>query len=238
MKIEIWSDIACPWCYVGKRRFERALGSFSHRDEVDVVWRSFELDPTAPHRHAEKQAELLALKYRVSLERAEAMNANMTAEAAKEGLEFRFDRVQVGNTFNAHRLIHFAASEGKRGEMVERLFKAYLTDGEALGELDVLVRLAGDVGLDGVATRGILASDAYAGDVRADEERARRFAINGVPFFAIDEKYGVSGAQPPEALLDVMRQAWTESAVVPVAASASPDGCEDGVCNVTTSQLT
>lgn len=232
MKIEIWSDIACPWCYVGKRRFERALGSFSHRDEVEVVWRSFELDPTAPPRHAEKQAELLARKYRVPLDRAEAMNANMTAEASKEGLDFHFDRVQVGNTFDAHRLIHFAASDGKRAEMVERLFKAYLTDGEALGELDVLVRLASEVGLDADATRGVLASNAYAAEVRADEERARLFGISAVPYFAIDEKYGVSGAQPPEALLDALRQAWNESSVVPVATSASPDGCEDGSCAV------
>ena len=207
MKIDIWSDIACPWCYVGKRRFERALGSFSHRDEVEVVWRSFELDPMAPPRHTGKQAELLARKYSVSLERAEAMNANMTAEARKEGLDFHFDRVQVGNTFDAHRLIHFAASEDKRAEMVERLFKAYLTDGEALGELDVLVRLASEVGLDADAARGALASNAYAGAVRADEERARTFGISGAPFFAIDEKYGVSGAQSPEALLDVLRQA-------------------------------
>jgi predicted DsbA family dithiol-disulfide isomerase len=230
MKIEIWSDIACPWCYVGKRRFDRALGSFSHRDEVDIVWRSFELDPTAPHRHSERQADLLARKYRVPVERAEAMNANMTAEAKKEGLDFHFDRVQVGNTFDAHRLIHFAASEGKRAEMVERLFKAYLTDGESLGETDVLVRLATDVGLDADAALAALGGTAYADDVRADEERARMFGISGVPFFAIDEKYGVSGAQPPEALLDVLRQAWDESTIAPVGSSASPSVCDDGSC--------
>jgi predicted DsbA family dithiol-disulfide isomerase len=232
MKIEIWSDIACPWCYVGKRRFERALISFSHRDEVDVVWRSFELDPTAPHRHNERQADLLARKYRVPVEQAEAMNANMTAEGKKEGLDFHFDRVQVGNTFDAHRLIHFAASKGQRAEMVERLFKAYLTDGEALGEIDVLVRLATDVGLDTEAARVALTSNAFADDVRADEERARMFGISGVPFFAIDEKYGVSGAQPPEALLDVLRQAWDETAVAPAGVSTSADGCEDGSCAV------
>ncbi len=235
MKIEIWSDIACPWCYVGKRRFERAVGSFTHRDELDVVWRSFELDPTAKRKYEKPQAELLAAKYRVTLERAEAMDANMTAEAKKEGLDFRFDRVQVGNTFDAHRLIHFAAIEGKRNAMVERLFRAYLTDGEAIGDIDVLVRLATDVGLNAGAAHEVLESDAFAEDVRADEERARSFGISGVPFFAIDERYGVSGAQPPEVLLDALRQAWSEMAVSPAAtstASTSADGCEDGSCTI------
>lgn len=213
MKIEIWSDIACPWCYVGKRRFERALEGFPHRDEVDVLWRSFELDTTAARQHTEPQAELLARKYRVPLDRAEAMNASMTAEARKEGLDFHFERVRVGNTFDAHRLIHFAATEGKRDAMVERLFQAYLTEGAALGDIDVLVRLAAEVGLDTGAARSALEGMAFAEDVRADEERARRFGISSVPFFAIDERYGMSGAQQPEVLLDALGQAWSERAV-------------------------
>lgn len=235
MNIEIWSDIACPWCYVGKRRFERALVSFTHRDDVEVVWRSFELDPTARRTYTESQAELLAAKYGVPIERAMAMDANMTAEARKEGLDFHFDRVQVGNTFDAHRLIHFAATEGRRDAMVERLFRAYLTDGLAVGEPEVLVRLATEVGLDADAAREVLDSTAFANAVRADEERARMFGITGVPFFAIDEHYGVSGAQPPEALLDVLRQAWSETAVAPITASAtstSPGGCDDGSCAI------
>ena len=173
MKIEIWSDIACPWCYVGKRRFERALGSFSHRDDADVTWRSFELDPTAPRQQSERQAELLARKYQVPLERAEAMNANMTAAARKEGLDFHFDRVRVGNTFDAHRLIHFAATRGKRDAMVERLFQAYLTEGQPLGDINVLVRLAGEVGLDTAAAREALESTTFGDSVRADEKRAQ-----------------------------------------------------------------
>ena len=140
MQVEIWSDIACPWCYVGKRRFERALEEFEHRRDVDVVWRSFELDPTAPRQHDAPQAELLARKYRMPLAQAEAMNARMTAEAAKEGLAFRMDRVRVGNTFDAHRLIHLAAAAGRREAMVERLFAAYLGEGEALGDVEVLGR--------------------------------------------------------------------------------------------------
>ena len=234
MKVEIWSDIACPWCYVGKRRFERALGSFSHRDDVEVVWRSFELDPSAPRRHAEPQAELLARKYGFPLAQAQAMNARMTGEARKEGLEFNMDRVQVGNTFDAHRLIHHAAAHGRREEVVERLFAAYLTHGDALGEPEVLVRIAADAGLDAEGARAMLASDAHADAVRADEARARAFGISGVPFFAIDERYGVSGAQPPEVILDALRQAWAEAApaAVSVAAGASGDGCEDGSCGI------
>jgi predicted DsbA family dithiol-disulfide isomerase len=135
------------------------------------------------------------------------MNARMTGEAQKEGLAFHMDRVRVGNTFDAHRLIHFAAAEGARETVVERLFAAYLTQGEAVGEHDVLVRIATEAGLDGAAARSMLESDAYADAVRADEARARSFGISGVPFFAIDERYGVSGAQPPEVILDALRQA-------------------------------
>ena len=210
MKVEIWSDIACPWCYVGKRRFENALASFAHRDALEVVWRSFELDPDAPRIQPGSQAELLVAKYRVPLDRAEAMNANMAEQGRKEGIEFRFDRVRVGNTFDAHRLIHFAASAGKREEMVERLFAAYFTEGAALGDHEALVRLAAEVGLDAGAAGEVLEGDAFADAVRQDQHRARAFGISGVPFFAIDERYGISGAQPPEVLASALETAWAE----------------------------
>ena len=232
MKVEIWSDIACPWCYVGKRRFERALEQFEHRDELEIVWRSFELDPAAPRQHAEPQAELLARKYGMPLAQAEAMNARMTAEAAKEGLAFRMERVRVGNTFDAHRLIHLAATAGRREAMVERLFAAYLGEGEALGDVETLVRLAGGAGLDEAAAREALLGGAFADAVRADEARARAFGISGVPFFAIDERYGVSGAQPPEAILAALEQAWTESRQLLVPLAAPGAGCDDGSCAV------
>ena len=211
MIVEIWSDIACPWCYVGKRRFEQALATFEHRDAVTVVWRSFELDPSAPPRHDEPQAVLLARKYRMPLAQAEAMNARMAGEAAKEGLTFHLDRVQVGNSFDAHRLLHFAATVGRREALVERLFAAYLGGGEALGEHEVLVRLASDVGLDADATRAVLASDRFAADVRRDQARARALGVSSVPFFAIDERYGISGAQPPAAILEALRTRWAEA---------------------------
>jgi predicted DsbA family dithiol-disulfide isomerase len=231
MIVEIWSDIACPWCYVGKRRFEQALERFEHHDAVTVVWRSFELDPGAPPRHDEPQAVLLARKYGVPLAQAEAMNARMAGEAAKEGLAFRLDRVQVGNTFDAHRLLHFAATVGRREALVERLFAAYLGEGEALGEHDVLVRLAADVGLDAGEVGTVLASDRFAADVRRDQARARGFGITGVPFFAIDERYGVSGAQPPDAILGALRTRWAEAPSLLATVPAAPaDGCGDGSC--------
>jgi predicted DsbA family dithiol-disulfide isomerase len=210
MKVEIWSDIACPWCYVGKRRFERALREFEHAADVDVVWRSFELDPQAPRVHVESQHELLARKYRLSTERVRAMNEHLTAEARKEGLDFQLERVRVGNTFDAHRLVHLAAESGRAAEMKERLMRAYFSEGEAVGEPATLRRLAGEVGLDSQRVSELLASDAFGADVRADEARAREFGVTGVPFFAIDERYGVSGAQPVEVLLGALRQAYEE----------------------------
>lgn len=214
MKIEIWSDIACPWCYIGKRRFEQALDQFPHRDALDIVWRSFELDPTAPARQTIPTVELLATKYRMSAEKAQTMMDNMTATGAIDGLEFRFDRSISGNTFDAHRLIHFAATVGQRAGMIERLFAAYFTEGEAMGDHDTLVRLARDIGLDANAVRDMLSSTAHAIDVRSDEARAQQFGVTGVPFFAINERYGISGAQPAAAIVEALTKAWKESASV------------------------
>jgi len=207
MKVEIWSDIACPWCWIGKRRFEKALASFEGRDEVEIVWRSYELDPQAPRRHDLSQAELLAAKYGMSEQQLRAMTDRVAGEGRKEGIPFDFDRIVSGNTFDAHRLAHLAGATGQRGEMVERLYTAYFSEGEALGDVDTLVRLAAELGVDAEEARGMLENDTLADDVRADEERARMFGINGVPFFAIDEKYGISGAQPPELILETLRKA-------------------------------
>jgi predicted DsbA family dithiol-disulfide isomerase len=231
MRIEIWSDIACPWCAIGKRRFERALEAFEHRNAVEVIWRSFELDPTAPTRHGRPQPDLLAAKYGVPLAQAQAMNARMSGEAAKEGLQFDLDRAQVGNTFDAHRLIHFATTQGRRDEIVGRLFRAYLGEGRAIGDRDVLVAIATEAGLEPEAARTMLPSDDYASAVRADEARAQMFGITGVPFFAIDERVGVSGAQPSEVLLDVLRETWRESEAKAQAAGTA-GACDDGYCAI------
>jgi len=236
MHVEIWSDIACPWCYVGKRRWERALAAFPHRDDVAVTWRSFELDPSAPPRHDEPQAALLARKYGTTREQAEAMNARMTAEAAKEGLAYRLDRVVVGNTFDAHRLIHHAARHDRRDAMVERLFAAYLAEGAALGEPAVLARLAAEVGLDADDVRAMLASDRHGAAVRDDEALARRLGITGVPFFVLDGRLGVSGAQPPEVLLGALTQAWEERRpalqMVGEAGRGADDACGEDGCAI------
>ncbi len=234
MRVEIWSDIACPWCYVGKRRFESALADFAHRDEITVTWRSFELDPHAPRQHDEAQPVLLARKYRTSVEQARAMNARMTEAAASEGLDFRLDDVKVGNTFDAHRLLHFAAAHNLREQLAERLFAAYLGEGASLGDTETLVALATDVGLDAIAVRAMLTETEFSDAVRADEAEAQAIGVSGVPFFVLDRRYGVSGAQSPAVLLSALQQAWNER--TPVMQRIGPDSsdadCADGSCTV------
>ena len=207
MLVEVWSDIVCPWCYIGKRRFERALERFERRDEVEIVWRSFELDPRAPRTLGIGLTEMLASKYRVSSAQAAAMNARVTEEARKEGLDYRLEVARPGNTFDAHRLTHLAATVGLRAALVERFMHAYFAEGAEIGDADTLVRLAAETGVDAGAARAALAGDDYAADVRADEARAQALGVNGVPFFAFDERFGVSGAQPVDVLLGALREA-------------------------------
>jgi predicted DsbA family dithiol-disulfide isomerase len=202
--VEIWSDVVCPWCYVGKRRFERALEQFAHRDQVELTWRSFQLDPSAPPERTHSSAEHLAAKYGMSVEQAEQSNAQMTELAASEGLEYHLDRTRGGNSFDAHRLIHLAAAHGRQDAMKERLMRAYFTEGEAIGDRETLARLAAEVGIDPAPLEG----ETYADAVHADEELAARIGIRGVPYFVLDRRYGVSGAQPSELLLQALEKAW------------------------------
>jgi predicted DsbA family dithiol-disulfide isomerase len=228
MKIEIWSDIACPWCYVGKRRFEAALAAFEHRDEVTVTWRSFELDPAAPRERPVDGATHLAEKYGTSREQALAMQQRMTDVAAGEGLEFRFDRARGGNTFDAHRLLHLAAAHGMQDAMKERLMRAYLTEGEAIGDPETLERLAIDAGLPVAEVRELLAGDRFAAEVREDERTAARFGIHAVPFFVVDRAIGASGAQPSEVFSELLRRGWAARSPIPVVTggeACGPDGC-------------
>jgi predicted DsbA family dithiol-disulfide isomerase len=211
LTVEIWSDIVCPWCYLGKRRFEAALEAFEHGDDVTVMWRSFELDPEAPAAPEGTAAERLAAKYGMSSERAETLHTEMTERAAAEGLEYRFDLAQGGNTFDAHRMIHLAATYGRQAAAQERLMRAYFTEGEAISDRDTLVRLVAELGVDEAEARDALALDRFAEDVRSDEQLAARLGIQGVPFFVLDRRYGVSGAQPPEALLGALERAWGEA---------------------------
>lgn len=211
MKVEIWSDIACPWCYISKRRFESALAQFEHRDQIEITWRSYQLDPNAPRTSEKTVTEILEEKYGVSQKQAAAMNDRVSGIAAQEGLEYHLEQARYGNTFDAHRLIHLAATHHLQDEMKERLFKAYFTEGAGLGETETLVKLAVEIGIDADEARSVLTSETYANEVRADTQRAKRLGIGGVPFFVIDEKYSISGAQPSEVIREALLEAWTES---------------------------
>ena len=235
MKVEIWSDVVCPWCYVGKRRFEQALRGFAHRDEVQVVWRSFELDPAAPASRDGGYAERLAEKYGASLPEAQQMIDSMTAAAAAEGLDFHFELARPGNTFDAHRLLHLAAERGVQDAVKERLVRATFTEGEPISDHQTLVRLVAEAGLDADQAAAVLAGDAFAPDVRADEREARDLGINGVPCFVIDRRYAVSGAQPAELLQRALEQAWEDRSPLPLVdglAGASAGSCEGDACAV------
>jgi predicted DsbA family dithiol-disulfide isomerase len=234
MQLEIWSDVVCPWCYIGKRHFEAALADFPHRDDVEVVWRSFELDPSAPASREGDYVGRLATKYGVPADQAQAMIDRMTATAAGVGLDFHFETARPGNTFDAHRLLHLAHERGVQDALKERFFAATFTEGEPIADREALVRLAVSVGLDEHEVRAALESDAYADAVRADEARARSYGISGVPFFVVDQTYGVSGAQPPAMLLEVLEKAWAEThAPALVVTGGDRDGgaaCEGDDC--------
>jgi len=231
LRIDVWSDIACPWCYVGKRRLEAALALFPHRDAVEIAWRAFELDPSAPPERDRgvSYAERLSKKYGAEVREAEGMIKRMTEVAAADGLDFRFDHIRSGNTFDAHRLIHFAGGRGKQSAVKERLLRAYLTEGELMSDPETLVRLAGEAGLDTEEVRAMLASDASVKEVREDEDEARKLGISGVPFFVMGGKYAVSGAQPAEILLRALSRACSDITAHPVAyaegAACGPDSC-------------
>lgn len=234
MKVEIWSDFMCPFCYIGKCRFESALEQFPHKDQVEVVYRSFELDPNASYKPGVSMDELLAAKYGMSIEQAKAANANVTQQAASVGLTYHMDRVIPANSFDAHRLVHFAAQHGKMKDMTERLFRAYFTDAENLEDKNLLADLAAEVGLEREQAMAVLESDAFQSEVRADEAAATNLGIRGVPFFVLGGKYAVSGAQPLEVFTDALDKAYREAnPLVMVNESDSNDGmCADGSCDL------
>jgi predicted DsbA family dithiol-disulfide isomerase len=208
MQVEIWSDVACPWCFVGKRRFEAALAAFEHRDDVEVTWRSFELDPTAPHEYEGDLATLLADKYGMTVEEARERQKSMAELAAAEGITMRHDIARRASTFDAHRLIHLAQTHGLQDAMKERLLLAYHSEGRLISDHETLVALAAEVGLPDAEVREMLAGDRYADAVRDDERTAQQFGISAVPTFVVDRKLAASGAHPPEALLGLLRQGW------------------------------
>ena len=236
LRVDIWSDIACPWCYIGKRHLEQALDRFAHKADVEIVWRAFELDPSAPRVRDSSQtyAERLARKYGTQPHEAQQRIDQMVAVAAKDGLEFRFDRIKPGNTFDAHRLLHLGHERGIQDAVKERLLRAYMTEGQAIGDPTALLALALEAGLDEQEAREVLDGDRYAVEVRADEALARQLGISGVPFFVLAGRLGVSGAQPADALLGALDKAWSEFAQPeldrsrdrPDGAACGPDGCD------------
>lgn len=207
MQVEIWSDVVCPWCYLGKRRFERALESFPERDEVTVIYRSFELDPSAPADETVPTVELLAGKYGMTATQAQDAQRQMEERAAQDGLTFRMADLRSGNTRDAHRLLQFARERGQQAELVERLHRAYFTEQESIFDHPSLTKLAVEVGLPENEVGEVLASDRYGEAVQADEALARSFGATGVPFFVLDRRYGISGAQPADVLARALRQA-------------------------------
>src|SRR5690349_17839497 len=231
MRVEIWSDIACPWCYVGKARFEKALAAFPHRERVEVVHRSFELDPGRAKDDIQPVISMLTRKYGMSEAQAEAGEDNLGAQAAAEGLPYRTRGRDHGSTFDMHRLLHFARELGRQVELLDLLYRANFAEERSVFDDDErLVELAGAAGLDTGAARGVLADpQAYADEVLADEREAAELGANGVPFFVLDRTYGVSGAQPAEVFTRALTQAWGERPpLTPVdgdAEACGPDGC-------------
>lgn len=213
MHVDIWTDVVCPWCYLGKKRFERALAGFEHRDQVQVVYRSFELDPTAPEGVTTPTVDRLAEKYGMSPAQADQAQRQMEERAAADGLTFRMGGLLSGNTRDAHRLLQLAKDAGRQDQLMERLHRAYFTDQKSVFDHESLTRIASEAGLDPEDIVDVLATDRYAEHVDTDEQMAQALGATGVPLFVIDRKYGISGAQPPETIASVLERAWREAAV-------------------------
>jgi len=211
MQVEIWADVVCPWCYLGKRRFEQALDRFPHRDEVEVIYRSFELDPAAPPGVTRPTVDVLASKYGLGPEQARDAQRQMEQRAAQDGLTFRMEGLRSGNTRDAHRLLQLAGARGRQAELAERLYRAYFTDQTSVFDHSSLAGLAAEAGLDPDEVRAVLAGDEYGPAVDADEQTARSFGISGVPFFVINRRYGISGAQPAQTIEQVLERVWAET---------------------------
>ncbi|EJQ55989.1 DsbA family oxidoreductase [Bacillus hominis] len=238
MKIEVWSDFVCPFCYIGKRRLETALEQFPHRDDVEVEFKSFELDPNTPVYSGTSINEVLASKYGISIEEANRNNIQLGNHAASMGLNFNFEEMKPTNTFDAHRLAKFAKEQGKEKEITENLLFAYFTESQNLSDVETLAMIAENSGLDKQEALNIINNkSAYANDVRVDEAIAQQYRITGVPYFIVNQKYAISGAQPLETFVGALQQVWEEENPTPKLQELSADGgsdfsCTDGSCSV------
>ncbi len=210
MKIEIWSDVMCPFCYIGKRNFETALAQFPEKEHIEVVWKSFQLDPTIPEVANETQEEYLVKRKGMSVEQVKGMLENVTQSAKQVGLDYHLDKSVVVNSQKAHQLIQFAKTKGLGDEAEERLFKAFFTEGKSIADIDTLTQLGKEIGLDEAELQTAFTDDKYAYLVKQDIQEARQIGVRGVPFFVIDRKYAVSGAQPAEAFLQNLEKAFPE----------------------------
>lgn len=232
MKVEIWSDYQCPYCYIGKRKFAAALEQFAHKEQVEVQFKSFELDPNSPVDYGKSVFELMSEKKGMPIEQMKAMSIQFKAQAMENGLDFQLETQIPTNTFDAHRLMKFAATKGKAEEINEALFAATFSLGKHIGKPEVLVKLAESVGLDGTETSEILASDTFTTEVQQEEAEASRLGITSVPFFVINRKYAISGAQPTEVFLETLDKIWAEEQPLKMVrqdvddAGCGPDGCE------------
>ncbi len=220
MEIQLWSDFACPWCALGLYRLDAARREFAHNDEITLVHRAFELDPHAPARRPQSMDEVLTAKYGMSPAQVRAGHERLTALGDEVGLEFHFDRIQLGNTFDAHRLARAARGTEAEHGLIVRLFGAYFTEGQLLSDHGVLLQVATEAGLDPDLAAEVVAGDAYAAEVRADEAAARELGITGVPYFVIDGKWAVPGAQDTETLALTLNRAWERTAAAAAAAAA------------------
>jgi predicted DsbA family dithiol-disulfide isomerase len=235
MKVEIWSDVMCPFCYIGKRKFEKALETFPGKDKIEMEWKSFQLAPEMKTTLGKNIHQYLAEHKGFSLEDAKRMNDHVTAMAAKVGLTYNFDKAIVANSFNAHRFSHFAKTKGKQNEAEEKLFKAYFTEGKNMDDTNTLVELGAEIGLDPREVRTALESGTYTNEVNADIDEAHQLGVNGVPFFVFDRKYTVSGAQESQTFTQVLQKSFEEwNKENPVTLTEMADGqvcTPDGECN-------
>ena len=211
MKVEIWSDFMCPFCYIGKRQLEKGLTSFNHSDQVEIEWRSFQLDPSMKYRPGKTIHQVLAEKKGWSLNQAKQISMQVTNSARELGLRYDFDKAVPANTFHAHRLSHLASRYNLQDEMEERLFSAYFSEGKNIGDITTLFQLAIETGLPEAEVRNVLETDAFANEVINDEEEARQLGVRGVPFFVIDGRYAISGAQPATVFTEALQTAWKGS---------------------------
>ena len=231
MKVEIWSDIVCPFCYIGKRKFEKALDGFAAKDKVEIEWKSFQLDPEMDNKEGLSVHAYLGKRKGGTTADGKRMNDQMSAIAKEVGLNYDFDNGIINNTLPAHQLLHFAKTKGLQNELKERIFKAYYTEGKDTGDMETLLQLAKEVGLEAAEARTILQDNLYVSEVINDQEEARQIGVQGVPFYVFNRKYAVSGAQSPEVFDEVLSKVWEEEKPALVVTPAEGFCDVNGNCN-------